>query len=146
MLQISQGDTTVHFRQCLWSLATNSDSRLHHAGSLSILLFSLSVDQRDRLVSIDALTQADKVGQTDRIIQFVTGSAATSVKADQPRWVNPFDAFMPSAQATSNRPATNNTIQDDMSFPDTGAVTLSRAACLSIALWPCRAGALRVIP
>ena len=46
------------------------------------MLFSLSVDHGDRLVSIDALTQADKVGQTNRIIKFVTGSAATTAHGD----------------------------------------------------------------
>ena len=77
MLQIGQTDATVNLGQCLGSSVTDLDSRLHHAGSLSKLLFGLSVDQGNRLVSIDALAQADKVGQTDGVIEFVTGGATT---------------------------------------------------------------------
>ena len=40
------------------------------------------MDQGERLISLDALTQADKVGQTDGIIEFVGGGAATTAHGD----------------------------------------------------------------
>ncbi len=42
----------------------------------------MSVDQGERLVCLNALTQADKVGQTDRIIKLVTGSATATAHGD----------------------------------------------------------------
>lgn len=85
MLQISQTDATVNLGQRLWSGVADLHGSLHHAGSLGKLSFCLSVDQGERLVSIDALTQADKVGQTDGIIEFVGGGAATAPMATTAR-------------------------------------------------------------
>ena len=55
LLQIGQTDATVNLGQCLGSGVTDLHGSLHHAGGLGKLGFCLSVDQRERLVSLDAL-------------------------------------------------------------------------------------------
>ena len=70
MLQIGQTDATVNLGQCLGSSVTDLDGCLHHAGGLGKLSFCLSVDQGERLVSIDALTPALQITEARNSTDF----------------------------------------------------------------------------
>ena len=85
LLQISQTDATVNLGQRLWSSVADLDGSLHHAGGLGKLSLCLSVDQGERLVSLDALPQADKVGQTDCVIELVASGATATAMATTAR-------------------------------------------------------------